>query len=71
MPFAVVDRPGWRMATMASPAARALARYRINEADAAGLPLKRPPAWTFLTTRLNPSSSTKMRLRYAAPEQPA
>lgn len=61
MPFAVVDRPGWRFAAMASPAARALARYRVNEADAASLVLRQPPAWTLLTTRLSPLSSTEMR----------
>lgn len=70
MPLAVVDRPGWRLAAMASPAARALARYRINEADAATLAFKRPPAWTFLTTRLSPLSSTEMRSRHILdPEQ--
>lgn len=67
MPLAVVDRPGWRLAAMASPAARALARYRVNEADAAALALKTPPAWVFLTTRLSPLSSTDMRMRNVPP----
>jgi len=73
MPFAVVDRPGWHLAAMASPAARALARYRINEEEAASLALRSPPAWTFLTTRLSPLSSTEMRAKsiMAAPPQPA
>lgn len=61
MPFAVVDRPGWRLAALASPAARVLAKYRISEADAGSLPLHSPPAWTFLTTRLCALSSTELR----------
>lgn len=61
VPFAVVDRPGWRLAAMASPAARALARYRISEAEAGSLALRTAPAWTFLTTRLCPLSSTELR----------
>ncbi len=61
MPIAVVDRPDWRFAALASPAAQALARARIPEAEAAALPALRPPAWTFLTTRLSKLSSTELR----------
>lgn len=63
MPFAVVDRPGWCLAALASPAARVLAKYRIDEANASSLALCQPPAWTFLTTRLSPLSSTELRSR--------
>ena len=35
VPMAVVDRPGWRLAALASPAALSLARYRVAE-DRAG-----------------------------------
>ncbi|CFX14012.1 putative nicotinate-nucleotide adenylyltransferase [Candidatus Filomicrobium marinum] len=66
MPFAVVDRPGWRLRALASPAARILEKYRIDEAHASELPLCQPPAWTFLTTRLSPLSSTELRSRRLA-----
>lgn len=61
VPFAVVDRPGWRLTAMASPAARAFARYRIDEAEAGSLATRSTPAWTFLTTRLCSLSSTELR----------
>lgn len=61
MPFAIVDRPGWRLAALASPAARVLAKYRVSEAEAGSLALRTPPAWTFLTTRLCAVSSTELR----------
>lgn len=60
-PIAVVDRPGWRLKALASPAARTLARSRIDERRAASLPLRRPPAWTFLSMRHSPLSSTALR----------
>ena len=31
VPIAVVDRPGWRLRALASPAATSLARYRVAE----------------------------------------
>lgn len=61
MPIAVVDRPGWRLAALASPAAQALARQRVAETVAAGLALRPPPAWTFLTARLSALSSSELR----------
>ncbi|MEO1205073.1 MAG: nicotinate-nucleotide adenylyltransferase [Pseudomonadota bacterium] len=61
MPFAVVDRPGWRFPALSSPAARALARYRVPEARAPLVPGHRAPCWTFLSTRLCPLSSTELR----------
>ncbi len=62
MPMAVVDRPGFRLKAMASPAAHALSRRFLPEARAASLPRRRsPPMWTFLTTRLSPLSSTEIR----------
>ena len=61
MPFAVVDRPGWRLKALASRAAIALASARLPESDARSLPLRRPPAWTFLTSRLSSVSSTRLR----------
>lgn len=61
MPVAVVDRPGWRLKSLAGPAASALSRHRVPERFArlvAGMPA---PAWTFLTSRLSELSSTKLR----------
>jgi nicotinate-nucleotide adenylyltransferase len=61
MPIAVVDRPGWRLKALAGPAAAAFARSRQPEAKAYLLALSRAPAWTFLTSRLSPLSSTSLR----------
>lgn len=61
VPIAVVDRPGWRLKAIASPAAGRLSRHRVPEAGAGRLALMRPPAWTFLSTRLSEASSTALR----------
>lgn len=61
MPMAVVDRMGESLAAPASVAARALARYRIEESDARLLPSLAPPAWVFLHGLKSPMSSTGIR----------
>ena len=61
VPIAVVDRPGWRLRALASPAATSLARYRVAEGLAGRLPVMSPPAWTLLSTRLSEASSTALR----------
>jgi nicotinate-nucleotide adenylyltransferase len=61
VPMAVIDRPGWTLPALASPAATALARSRIDEADAPILPGCEPPAWTFLHGIRSPLSSTALR----------
>ncbi|MFN0264961.1 nicotinate-nucleotide adenylyltransferase [Tepidamorphus sp. 3E244] len=61
IPLAVVDRPGYTRAALASPAARTLERFRLGEGDAAMLAHLTPPAWTFLRGPLNPLSSTQLR----------
>jgi nicotinate-nucleotide adenylyltransferase len=61
VPIAVVDRPDWRLAATASPAARALARSFVPESEAACLPARTAPAWTFLGGPLSPLSSTALR----------
>lgn len=61
VPIAVVDRPGWRHRSLASPAASALARFRLPEREAKLLPGLAAPAWTFLSTRLSGASSTAIR----------
>lgn len=61
VPIAVVDRPGWHLQALASPAARFLDRSRLPESRAGLLALSKPPAWVFLTTRLSEASSTALR----------
>lgn len=61
LPLAVLDRPGFAQPALTSPAARALARHRLDEAAAACLPLRSPPAWVFLRQRHHPESSTAIR----------
>jgi nicotinate-nucleotide adenylyltransferase len=63
VPVVVVDRPGWRLKALASKAARAFAKARKPEADAANLAQMPPPAWTFLTGPLSHASSTAIRNR--------
>ena len=61
MPIAVVDRPGWRLPALSSPAAQALSRSRLPEREAASLADRKPPAWMLLTIRLSGLSSTALR----------
>jgi nicotinate-nucleotide adenylyltransferase len=63
VPVAVVDRPGWRLRALASKAARTFARSRLPEKEAATLPERPAPAWTFLTGPLSHASSTAIRNR--------
>jgi len=63
MPIAVVDRPGWRLKALASPAGRALQTRRRPESMAGSLARQRPPAWTYLGTRLSTLSSSEIRGR--------
>lgn len=61
VPIAVVDRPGWHLKALASPAAWAFAGRRLPEPAAALLAFRKPPAWVFLSTRLSKTSSTALR----------
>ena len=61
VPIAVVNRPGALAAALSAPAARALASYRIDEADAQGLAEKAAPAWIFLNGPRSAASSTALR----------
>ncbi len=61
MPFAVIDRPGSTLASRSSMAALALARFRLDEGDAALLPTIRPPAWVFIHGPRSSLSSTRLR----------
>ena len=58
VPMAVIDRPPQSFRALASPAARALAPYRLPENKAALLAERSAPAWVFLTgLKLNLSST--------------
>lgn len=62
VPVAVVDRPGWHLKALASPAARAFAGMRVSESHAKLLADRQPPAWVFLSGPLSDLSSTSIRL---------
>lgn len=61
LPIAVVDRPGYTMKALNSPAARALARHRLPRAQAGNLASLSAPAWVFLNLPLRAESSTAIR----------
>lgn len=61
VPMAVIDRPGSTLRAASSPAARALALYRIDESDAALLPRLAAPRWLFLHVKRVNLSSTWLR----------
>jgi nicotinate-nucleotide adenylyltransferase len=65
LPIAVVDRPGWRLRALASPAALTLRANRQPEARAATLGRRGTTGWTLLSTRLSSASSTELRNRSA------
>jgi nicotinate-nucleotide adenylyltransferase len=60
-PIAVLDRPGFRMQARASQAATRFQWALVDESDAPGLAWMTPPAWTVITHRLSPLSSTALR----------
>jgi nicotinate-nucleotide adenylyltransferase len=61
VPIVVVDRLGPSLYAAAGPAGQALGRFRVPEEDAKSLPLRKPPAWTFLHGLKSPLSSTALR----------
>jgi len=63
VPIAVIARPDFTTAALASPAARFLLSSRIDPEAAQELPGRAPPAWVFLEERLDPASSTAIRAR--------
>jgi nicotinate-nucleotide adenylyltransferase len=65
LPMAVIDRPAASLRALASPAAQTLARFRIDESDAALLADDAPPAWVFLHGMKSAVSSTGLRARMA------
>jgi nicotinate-nucleotide adenylyltransferase len=61
LPIAVIDRPGWHLKALSSPAAGAFRRAYVPQLRAAGLADCRPPAWAFLRGPLMSLSSTEIR----------
>jgi nicotinate-nucleotide adenylyltransferase len=61
VPMAVLNRPGEALRALSSPAAEALAPWRIPLEAARGLASRRPPAWVFLPGPHVPLSSTALR----------
>jgi nicotinate-nucleotide adenylyltransferase len=61
VPIAVLDRPGFRLKARASQAATRFHDSLVDESDAQGLARMVPPAWTIITHRLSPLSSSALR----------
>ena len=61
MPVCVIARPGHGLRALTSRAATVFADARIPERDAASLPLRTPPAWTYLSEGRDPASATAIR----------
>lgn len=66
MPILVADRPQWRLKALASPAARALRRFQLDDRRARLLPYAEAPAWLYLTLPLSPESSSEIRAMSAS-----
>ncbi|HEX3711067.1 MAG TPA: nicotinate-nucleotide adenylyltransferase [Pseudolabrys sp.] len=68
VPIVVIDRLGPSLYAGASPAAQTFAHARVPEHDAASLPSRKPPAWTFIHGLKSALSSTALRaLRHGTP----
>jgi nicotinate-nucleotide adenylyltransferase len=61
VPIAVVSRPGGNPKAGLSRFARSLPGARIPEGAAQTLRNRRPPAWVYISTPLDPTSSTELR----------
>ncbi len=61
VPLAVYTRPGSRHRALASRAASALSRFRMDEFDAKLLPTARTPAWVYLNGLMSGLSSSAIR----------
>lgn len=61
VPICAISRPGDGAHAGLSPFALRFACARVAAADAATLPLSRPPAWTLLHAPLDPASSSELR----------
>jgi nicotinate-nucleotide adenylyltransferase len=61
VPIAVVNRPGFELAPLCAPAARALAGFRLPDSSAPALADASPPAWLTLVGPRIRTSSTALR----------
>lgn len=61
LPIGVMARPGSRLAARNSVAANRLQRWRLPVAQAALLPLRKPPAWVLINLPMSKLSSTALR----------
>jgi nicotinate-nucleotide adenylyltransferase len=66
VPVAVIARPGRALQARSSPAAQRFRDARVDPVHAPALVEMRPPAWVYLTARLNPASSTALRAQARA-----
>jgi nicotinate-nucleotide adenylyltransferase len=64
--MAVYVRPGSTGTALASLAANALGRWRVDEGDAPRLALMPPPAWVYLHGQQSSLSSSAIRARQKA-----
>ena len=61
VPGAVFDRPTYSFTALESPAAQKFAAHRISRRDATSLTQITPPAWVFLWSAFDTTSSTSIR----------
>jgi len=61
VPIAVLARPTYCRRALAELAAQRFARHRLPPAAARRLAATKPPAWTFLWSKLDASSATQLR----------
>ena len=71
IPIAVVSRPGSELRGGLAPAALRFASARRRANFAPRLADSIPPAWVYIPARLNHASSTAIRARKVAPQNPA
>jgi len=63
IPIAVFARPSYSFRALSGKAARRFSKSRIRRSRIGALADMRPPAWSFLRTRLSPQSATQIRAR--------
>lgn len=61
VPVAIIDRPGATLRSLNASTAQAVARFRVNESQAASLAERNPPAVIYLHGPRSPLSSTALR----------
>lgn len=66
MPIAIIDRPGSTLSYLSSKMVKRFDYARMDEDEAALLPLRKAPAWTFIHGPRSTLSSTKIRNTQAA-----